>query len=273
MEYHDVPYSGHRGIDRTKQAIAQTYWWPGLDTDVKRHVMSCPQCQRNKPTNAKPDGLLQPLPIPTEVWESVSMDLITQLPTTRDGLPTTRDGHDAIVVFVDRLSKMTHFAPTHTTASAEDIARLFVATVFRQPGLPSNIVSDREPLLEGNITPIGRGGGEAGTHLYMSTAYPSANGWPNRAHESRSRRVTRPPARVFNSSHVGNTLVDLGALNRGTDVAMVKELNDKLQVCSVSMTPRLCGVFGCPSFQVSREITCTSLHAHDVGISESDSEL
>ena len=79
--------------------------------------------------------------------------------------------------------------------------------------------------------------------------------------------------RVFNSSHVGNTLVDLGALHRGTDVAMVKELNDKLQVCSVSMTPGLCGVFGCPSFQVSREITCTSLHAHDVGISESDSEL
>ena len=154
-EYHDVPYAGHRGIDRTKQAIAQTYWWPGLDTDVKTYVKTCPNCQRNKPTNAKPGGLLQPLPIPSEVWESVSMDLITQL-------PTTRNGHDAIVVFVDRLSKMTHFASTHTSVGAEELARLFVATIFRQHGLPTNIVSDWDKQLLETFRLLG-------THLYMST--------------------------------------------------------------------------------------------------------
>ena len=52
------------------------------------------------------------------------MDLITQL-------PKTKDGHDAIVVFVDRLSKMVHFQPTVTTASAPDIAKIFFNTIFR----------------------------------------------------------------------------------------------------------------------------------------------
>ena len=39
------------------------------------------------------------------------MDLIT-------GLPKTKMGYDAIVMFVDRLTKMVHAIPTHTTVDA-----------------------------------------------------------------------------------------------------------------------------------------------------------
>ena len=45
-----------------------------------------------------PIGLLQPLEVPMHKWEQVTMDFIVQLP------PTT-NGHDAIIVFVDRLTK------------------------------------------------------------------------------------------------------------------------------------------------------------------------
>ena len=171
-EHHDVPYAGHRGIDRTKQAIARTYWWPGLDTDVNDYVRVCPHCQRNKASSQKPGGLLQPLPVPNDVWESISMDFITQL-------PTTRNGHDAIVVFVDRLSKMVHFAPTHTTVGAEGVAKLFLATVFRQHGLPSNIVSDRDTRFTSHFwKEVFR---LLGTHLYMSTAFhPQTDGQTER---------------------------------------------------------------------------------------------
>ena len=44
------------------------------------------------------------------------MDFITQLPITKAGF-------DAIVVFVDTFSKMVHFVPTRTTATAPDTAR------------------------------------------------------------------------------------------------------------------------------------------------------
>jgi hypothetical protein len=66
-------------------------------------VFDCPVCHRNRAQTVKKAGLLQPLSVPSFKWESVSMDFITQL-------PVTKRGHDAIVVFVDRLTKMVHFA-------------------------------------------------------------------------------------------------------------------------------------------------------------------
>ena len=56
-------------------------------------------------------GMLKPLPIPSKPWESISMDLVT-------GLPKSILGYDALVVFVDRLTKMIHIAPTMTTVDA-----------------------------------------------------------------------------------------------------------------------------------------------------------
>src|SRR4051794_10271414 len=65
---------------------------------VADYVNSCDSCQRNKSRNHQPHGKLQPLAIPNERWESVSMDFITHL-------PKTKAKHDAILVTVDRLSK------------------------------------------------------------------------------------------------------------------------------------------------------------------------
>ena len=97
----------------------------------------CFECQRNKTSNQKPAGLLQPLPTPTEPWASVSMDFITQL-------PATVSGYDAIVVFVCRLTKMAHFVPTYTTLTAEELAYLYIAHIVKLHGLPKEIISDRD---------------------------------------------------------------------------------------------------------------------------------
>jgi hypothetical protein len=47
------------------------------------------------------------------------MDFVT-------GLHTTAAGYDSIFVVVDRLTKMVHLAPTHTTITAQGAAALFV---------------------------------------------------------------------------------------------------------------------------------------------------
>ena len=136
-EMHDIPAAGHVGITKTLKAVSRLYWWPTLKEDVMTWVRTCDTCQRNKSSRLT-KGLLVPLAIPQRAWDSIGMDLITQL-------PVTKSGHDAIVVFVDRLTKMVHFAPTHTTVTAEQFAKLFVREVWRLHGLPKEIVSDRDP--------------------------------------------------------------------------------------------------------------------------------
>jgi hypothetical protein len=63
------------------------------------------------------------------------MDLIVELPLS--------DGFDAILVCVDRFTKMAHFIPTNSNVTAEQAAQLYLRNVFRLHGLPSDIVSDR----------------------------------------------------------------------------------------------------------------------------------
>ena len=138
QEFHEPPYSGHVGFAKTMQNLKATYWWHGMSTHVHDFIKSCHSCQRNKPSLQKPAGLLQPLPIPSRPWSSISMDLIVEL-------PTTSEGHNAIVRVVDRLTKMTHFFPCTTHVTALQLATLFLSNVFRLHGIPNDIVTDRDP--------------------------------------------------------------------------------------------------------------------------------
>ena len=92
--------SGHVGITKTHD-LARTFLWSDLRADVEDYVRHCDACQKHKVNTRMYAGKLQPLSIPGRRWESVSMDLIVKL-------LTTAGGHNSILVFVDRLSKMVH---------------------------------------------------------------------------------------------------------------------------------------------------------------------
>jgi hypothetical protein len=171
-ELHDAPYSGHPGVHKLIEAVLRLYWWQGVRNDVKHYVQTCTSCQRNKPSNQHPAGLLQSLPIPAQPWYSVSMDFIVQL-------PPAAGGQDAIIVFVDRLTKMVHLAATTTTVSAEGTAQLFMDTVFKLHGVPKYIISDRGSTFVGQfMTELLR---LIGTQHKRSTAYhPQSDGQTER---------------------------------------------------------------------------------------------
>jgi hypothetical protein len=59
-------------------------------------------------------------------------------------LPPSK-GFDAIMVVVDRFSKMAHFIPTKDEATAQKTGRLFFSHIFKHHGLPKDIVSDQDP--------------------------------------------------------------------------------------------------------------------------------
>jgi len=164
------------GKDKTIELMQRRFYWRGMPDDIARYVTTCDACQRNKPSTQAPMGPMQPLPIPTRPWQQVSMDLITQL-------PRTRSGNDAIVVFVDKLTKMVHYAATTTTVSAPQLASIFMREVVRLHGVPESILSDRDPRFTSHFWRAFWA--QLGTTLTMSTAYhPQTDGQTERANRT-----------------------------------------------------------------------------------------
>ncbi|MCO5564356.1 hypothetical protein L7F22_018016 [Adiantum nelumboides] len=175
QEHHEVPFAAHPGINKTYRLLSATYFWPQMQQDVIKYVKACHSCQIMKASRQLPQGLLQPLPVPKERWESISMDFITTL-------PRTSKGNAQILVIVDRFSKMAHFIPCKKAASAPDIASLFVQHIFRIHGLPRSIISDRDPIFTGHFwTSLFK---SLGTNLLFSSAYhPQTDGQTERVNQ------------------------------------------------------------------------------------------
>ena len=136
-ENHDCVTAGHPGREKTFWNLSKHFYWPGMRKSVKDFVRTCDTCQRYKSTRTK-SGLLQPLSTPSVPWESISMDFVM-------GLPRTERQNDAILTFVDRLTKYVIIIPTKSTIEAEGTARLYLDHVFALHGLSKSVVSDRDP--------------------------------------------------------------------------------------------------------------------------------
>jgi hypothetical protein len=91
-----------------------------MHAQLAAYVSTCDRCQRNKASNQRPAGLLQPPEIPDEPLSHVSMDVVMALPLS--------SGFDAILVVIDKLSKSIVIIPNHTTVIAKKTARLYSTT-------------------------------------------------------------------------------------------------------------------------------------------------
>jgi len=125
------------------ELVTRNFWWPGVTREVKRYVEECNVYQRNKNRMQPPAGKLMPNSIPEKVWLHISADFITKLPLAQ--------GYDAILVIVDRFTKMGHFIPTTEKTSAEGLAHLFRDNIWKLHGLPDSIISDRGPQFVAGI--------------------------------------------------------------------------------------------------------------------------
>ncbi|KAK3565915.1 hypothetical protein QTP86_020324 [Hemibagrus guttatus] len=84
-----------------------------------------------------PEGLLVPLPVLRRPWSHLSVDFLTDLPDS--------GGFTAVMVVVDRFSKGCKLVPLKGLPTAMQTAEAMFSHVFRNFGLPEDIVSDRGP--------------------------------------------------------------------------------------------------------------------------------
>nr|GEX25317.1 integrase, catalytic region, zinc finger, CCHC-type, peptidase aspartic, catalytic [Tanacetum cinerariifolium] len=94
QQVHRGASGGHSRVKVTTHKLCSMFYWKKMRKEVKQFVRNCEVCQRYKP-NWK-HILLHPLPIPTSIWTSISMDFI-------EGLPKSQ-GKDVILQWVKRLS-------------------------------------------------------------------------------------------------------------------------------------------------------------------------
>ena len=137
-EAHMAPYAKHLGTTKMYRTLQPHYWWPTMKKDVAEYVARCLTCQQIKIEHQAPAGKLRPLPIPEWKWERITIDFIV-------GLPRTARRHDAIWVIVDHLTKMAHLLPIRQDNSLDKLARMYGHEVVRLHGVPTAIVSDRDP--------------------------------------------------------------------------------------------------------------------------------
>lgn len=175
-ECHDCPSAGHQGVTKTLQRVSRRFWWPHMGRSVHSYVTACSSCQLNKPSQQLPAGLLQPLPVPQRKYDQITMDFVTDLPLTERGF-------DSVLTIVDRCTKQVRFVPLLKNASAKQVATAFRQHWYRQFGLPSVIVSDRDPKF---LSHFWKALWQAlGTELRFSTAFhPQTDGQSERANRS-----------------------------------------------------------------------------------------
>jgi len=156
------------------ELLKRTYWWPGMKEDVKKYIQGCFKCQQNKVQHQKKTGELHPLEIPQGPWQEISINIIGPLPKSNE--------MDAIVVIVDRFTKIIHLKATTMNVSSEEIAKIYRDDIWRLHGIPRKILSDRGPQFTSKF--MKEFTKALGTKRQLLTAYyPQTNGQTERINQ------------------------------------------------------------------------------------------
>jgi Integrase zinc binding domain/Integrase core domain len=116
--------------------VSQEYWWPEMSTFIREYVDGCAVCQSTK-SQPKTQIPLKPNEVPTNMWEIITIDFITDLPASK--------GYNLLLVVVDHLSKATILAPCNKTITAKETSQLYIDHIWKQTGLPKKVISDQGP--------------------------------------------------------------------------------------------------------------------------------
>jgi hypothetical protein len=131
---HESLMGGHLGSKKTLDRITSNFHWPGISNDVHKFCKSCDICQRTIPKGKIPKVPLGEMPIISEPFFRIAVDLIGPL------APVSEGGHRYILIIVDYATRYPEAVPLRkidTISVAEALLE-----VFSRVGFPNEILSD-----------------------------------------------------------------------------------------------------------------------------------
>ncbi len=140
--YHDNPLGGHLGQLKTLLKIIEVSWWPSVRRDVWQYIKSCEVCQKYKPSNTKPSGLLQSSQI-TEPGHTLGIDLMGPF-------PSSKKQNNYLLVTVDYYTKWLEMFLLRD-AKTQKIVKILREEIFTRWGVPKFLVSDRGPQFTSSL--------------------------------------------------------------------------------------------------------------------------
>jgi len=176
LTYHITPMSGHRGRDKTLEAIMTSgLWWSDMGSTVNQVVSNCWECRKEKA-----------VPYVSGLQRSRDYDgpfrylIIDFVGPIR---PVTPRGHEYMFTCVCAFSGWYWAVPTKTSTSAEAALVLAERVLFDLAGIPVYLGSDRAlAFVEGVISELAARFGMS--QVLGSSFHPEAQGAVERPHRT-----------------------------------------------------------------------------------------
>ena len=131
---HESVMAGHLAIKRTMQNVLSEFYWPGINSNIKRFCQSCDIFQRTLPNGKIVKAPLGKMPRIDVPFRRVATDLIGPLK------PVTYNKNMYILTPVDyatRYPEAVPLASIHTETVAEALV-----SIFSRVGIPNEVLTD-----------------------------------------------------------------------------------------------------------------------------------
>ncbi|XP_042149961.1 uncharacterized protein LOC120847418 [Ixodes scapularis] len=132
---HDSIMSGHQGMKNTLNLVSEEFFWPCMQSEVKRYVRSCDVCQRTVPKGKQGKAPLGSMPTIETPFQKVAIDIIGPI------VPIATSGNRYILTMVDMATRYPDAVALKSIGS-QQVAEALVE-MFTRYGVPQEILSDR----------------------------------------------------------------------------------------------------------------------------------